>query len=319
MDDKKIVVLGGGTGQSVLLSGLKRFPFDITAVVSVCDDGKSTGKLREEFNIPAMGDIRRVLIALSETEDIIGKLVNYRFRTNGNFDGHTVGNIILTALNDIYGSMSEGIKHITKILNLKGKVLPFSDDSVILMGEMEDGSIVEGEHNITESNLKIKRVFYKKQPKVNKEVIKSIKEADAIVLSMGSVFTSIIPNLICKEVIDAIDKSESDIMYICNIVTQPGETDDFKASDHINLLNSYLGCKKISVGIFNKKEMDKYLVKKYETEEQKDPVILDKENLQNIEIIEDDLIESKNGVFRHDTTRLGFHIFSYLLNYKKER
>ena len=113
MNDKKIVVLGGGTGQSVLLSGLKRFPFDITAVVSVCDDGKSTGKLREEFNVPAMGDIRRVLIALSETEDIVGTLVNYRFSTNGNFDGHTVGNIILTALNDIYGSMSEGIKHIS--------------------------------------------------------------------------------------------------------------------------------------------------------------------------------------------------------------
>ena len=130
MDNKKIVVLGGGTGQSVLLNGLKRFPFDITAVVSVCDDGKSTGKLREEFNVPAMGDIRRVLIAMSETEDIIGQLVNYRFKTNGNFDGHTVGNIILTALTDIYGSMSEGIKHITKILNLKGTVLPLTDDNV---------------------------------------------------------------------------------------------------------------------------------------------------------------------------------------------
>ena len=149
MNDKKIVVLGGGTGQSVLLSGLKRFPFDITAVVSVCDDGKSTGKLRREFNVPAMGDIRRVLIAMSETEDVVGKLVNYRFSTNGDFDGHTVGNIILTALTDIFGSMSLGIKQVTKILNLKGSVLPLTDDNVTLMGEMEDGSIVEGEHNIT--------------------------------------------------------------------------------------------------------------------------------------------------------------------------
>ena len=311
MEDKKIVVLGGGTGQSVLLSGLKRFPFDITAVVSVCDDGKSTGKLREEFNIPAMGDIRRVLIALSETEDIIGKLVNYRFRTNGNFDGHTVGNIILTALNDIYGSMSEGIKHITKILNLKGKVLPFSDDSVILMGEMEDGSIVEGEHNITESNLKIKRVFYKKQPKVNKEVIKSIKEADAIVLSMGSVFTSIIPNLLCKKVLDAIDESNAKIIYVCNIMSQPGETDGFKASDHINLLNSYLGNKKIDTVITNSERISKRIQKKYETLEQKDLVEVDDKNIK-INNVKKPLVKIADGVIRHDSVKLGLEIMNIL-------
>ena len=311
MEDKKIVVLGGGTGQSVLLSGLKRFPFDITAVVSVCDDGKSTGKLREEFNIPAMGDIRRVLIALSETEDIIGKLVNYRFRTNGNFDGHTVGNIILTALNDIYGSMSEGIKHITKILNLKGKVLPFSDDSVILMGEMEDGSIVEGEHNITESNLKIKRVFYKKQPKVNKEVIKSIKEADAIVLSMGSVFTSIIPNLLCKKVLDAIDESNAKIIYVCNIMSQPGETDGFKASDHINLLNSYLGKKKIDTVITNSERFSKRIQKKYETLEQKDLVEVDDKNIK-INNVKKPLVKIADGVIRHDSVKLGLEIMNIL-------
>ena len=313
MDDKKIVVLGGGTGQSVLLSGLKRFPFDITAVVSVCDDGKSTGKLREEFNIPAMGDIRRVLIALSETEDIIGKLVNYRFRTNGNFDGHTVGNIILTALNDIYGSMSEGIKHITKILNLKGKVLPFSDDSVILMGEMEDGSIVEGEHNITESNLKIKRVFYKKQPKVNKEVIKSIKEADAIVLSMGSVYTSIIPNLLSKKITDAIDESEAKIIYVCNLFTQPGETDDFKVSDHIELLNSYLGKRKIDIVITNSEKVSKKIVKKYMTLEQKDLVVVDKKNI-NIKNVEKPLIKMDGEIIRHDPVKIGLELMNILIN-----
>ena len=227
MDDKKIVVLGGGTGQSVLLSGLKRFPFDITAVVSVSDDGKSTGVLREEFNVPAMGDVRRVLIALSETEDIIGQLVNYRFSTNGDFDGHTVGNIILTALTDIFGSMSLGIKQITKILNLKGSVLPLTDDNVTLMGEMEDGSIVEGEHNITLCDKKIKRVYYKKTPKCNKEVVKKIKEADAIILSMGSIYTSIIPNLLCKEVIKAIDESPAKIIYVCNIMFSFNNTSIF--------------------------------------------------------------------------------------------
>ncbi len=312
MEDKKIVVLGGGTGQSVLLSGLKKFPFDITAVVSVCDDGKSTGKLREEFNVPAMGDIRRVLIALSETEDIIGKLVNYRFKTNGNFDGHTVGNIILTALSDIFGSMSQGIKQITKILNLKGTVLPLSDDSVTLMGEMEDGSIVEGEHHITECSKKIKRVFYKKQPKVNKEVIAKIKEADAIVLSMGSVFTSIIPNLVCKEVIDAIDKSNAKIIYVCNLFTQPGETDGFKVSDHIKLLDSYLGKKKIDTIITNSEKVSKTLLKKYETEEQKDLVINDSENISINNIRKPLVTLASDGTLKHDSVKLGLEIMNLL-------
>ena len=280
MNDKKVVVLGGGTGQSVLLSGLKRFPFDITAVVSVCDDGKSTGKLRKEFNVPAMGDIRRVLIALSETEDIIGQLVNYRFKTNGDFDGHTVGNIMLTALTDIYGSMSNGIKQISKILNLKGLVLPLTDDNVTLMGEMEDGSIIEGEHHITLSDKKIKRVFYKKEPKANKDVIKKIKESDAIILSMGSIYTSIIPNLLCKKVIEAIDESNAKIIYVCNIMSQPGETDDFKVSDHINLLNSYLGKRKIDIVITNNEKISKRIQKKYETLEQKDLILIDDENIK---------------------------------------
>ena len=178
---------------------------------------------------------------------------------------------------------------------------------------MIDGTIIEGEHSITECNKKIKRVFYKEEPKVSKEAINAIKNADLVVLSMGSLFTSIIPNLICKEIIDTIDNSKAKIMYCCNIVTQPGETDDFRASDHINLLNSYLGKRKIDVGIFNKEQMDPKLVLKYETEEQKDPVILDKENLGDLTIIEDDLITDIDGTFKHDTIRLAFNIFEYLL------
>ena len=315
--NKKVVVLGGGTGLSTLLKGLKLFPVDLSAIVSVCDDGKSTGRLRTEFNQVAVGDIRRVLVALSETEQAFDDILNYRFHTTSDLDGHTVGNLLLTAATNIHGNMSKGIKSLSKVLNLKGNVIPFSEETgITLMGEMDDGSIIEGEHNITQCNKKIKKVFYKTEPKVSPDAIKAIKHADLIVLSMGSIYTSILPNLICKEIVDAIDNSKADIMYVCNIVTQPGETDDFKASDHINLINDYLGKKKIKVGIFNKEEMDPELVKKYETEEQKDPVILDKENLKNIEIIEDDLITSESGVFRHDTTRLGFHIFEYLLKKK---
>jgi uncharacterized cofD-like protein len=310
--NKNIVVLGGGTGQSVLLKGLKQFPCNITAVVSVADDGKSTGKLRQEFNIPAVGDIRRVLIALSETEDIVEKLVNYRFHTTSDLDGHTVGNILLTALIDITGDLSNGVKQISQTLKLKGKVLPLTDECVTLMGEMEDGEIIEGEHNITETPKKIKRVFYKNEPKANKEVIKEIKNSDAIILSMGSIYTSIIPNLLCKEVIDAIDKSNSKLIYVCNLFTQPGETDGFKVSNHINLLNSYLGKKKIDAVITNSEKINKRLLKKYETQEQKDLVLNDEENIKINNIQKPLVTLASDGTLKHDSVKLGLEIMNYL-------
>ena len=160
---KKVTIFGGGTGMSTLLKGLKEFPLDITSIVSVCDDGKSTGKLRKEFNIPAMGDIRRVMISLSETEPLMEKLLNYRFSSNSELNEHTVGNLLLTAGTQITGNLSDGIKSISKVLNLKGKVIPFSEDNIVLSAIMEDGSIVNGEHYITESPLKIKKVYYEKK------------------------------------------------------------------------------------------------------------------------------------------------------------
>ena len=310
--NKKLVVLGGGTGQSVLLKGLKQFPFDITAVVSVCDDGKSTGKIREEFNIPAVGDIRRVLVSLSETEDIVEKLINYRFCSNGDFDGHTVGNLMLAALTDIGGNLSDGIKLISNILNLKGEVLPLTDDCVTLMGKMEDGEVIEGEHHITLSPKKIKKVYYKKEPKANKEVLDKIKEADAIILSMGSLYTSIIPNLLCKDVIKAIDESNAKIIYVCNVVTQPGETDNFKASDHVKLLNKYLGKRKVDVLITNSEEIDSDIVKIYETQEQKDLVVVDTKNIK-IEHVNKPLIKIENNIIRHDNVKLALEIMNILI------
>lgn len=315
--NKKVVVLGGGTGLSFLLRGLKQFPVDITAIVSVCDDGRSTGRLRSEFNLPAMGDIRQVLISLSETEPTVGKLLNYRFKTTSDLNGHPVGNLLLTAAADMTGSMNMGVRTLSKVLNLKGKVVPFSEDNVILMAEMMDGSIVEGEHNITQCDKKIKKVYYKDEPTVSKEALKAIHNADLIVLSMGSVFTSVIPNLLCKEMVEAIDDSKAPIMYCCNMFTQPGETDDLTASDHIKVFNSYLGKKKISVGIFNKEKMDPVLVEKYQTEEQKWPVVLDIDKLKNIEVISDDLVIEYDGAYKHDTLRLAFLIFEYLMRKEK--
>lgn len=309
--NKKVVVLGGGTGMSTLLRGLKKFPIDITAVVSVCDDGKSTGRLREEFNIPAVGDIRKVIVSLSETEPLITELLNYRFETTSDLDGHTVGNLILTALSDISGNMSDGIESLSNVFNLKGKVLPLTEDCVTLMALMENDKIIEGEHNITESNEKIKKVYYKEEPIINPLVIEAIKESDLVILSMGSLYTSIIPNLICDDIIDTIKNKK--VMYICNMMTQPGETDNFKVSNHIEILNTYLNDKKIDIVLANNSKINEEIVKKYETEEQKDEVLLDKENIK-CEIIENDYVKIENKVIRHDIDKLALDIYSYLLN-----
>ena len=309
--DKNIVVLGGGTGQSVLLKGLKRFPFNITAVVSVSDDGRSSGKIRQELNLPAVGDIRSVLISLAETEDVVEKMINYRFKSNGDLNGHSLGNLLIAGLTDVYGNLSNAVLQISKILNLKGEVLPLTNDNVVLMGKMTDGSIIEGEHNITSSDKKIEKIYYKINPKVNETVIKRIKDADAIILSMGSVFTTIIPHLLCKEVIKAIDSSNAKIIYICNVMTQPGETDDFSASDHINLLNSYLGKRKINTVITNSKKVSKKTQKIYETLEQKDLVFIDSKKIK-IEHINKPLIKVENDKIRHDNMKLALEIMNIL-------
>lgn len=317
---RKVVVLGGGTGSSTLLRGLKEFPLDITAIVSVCDDGRSTGVLREEFSIPAVGDIRRVLAALSETEPLVMELFNYRFHTTSDLDGHTVGNLLLTASSEITGNLSDGIEALSKVFNLKGKVVPLTEDNVVLMGEMGDGSIVEGEHHITEYGDVIKRVYYKDEPVPSKEAVKALEEADLIVLSMGSLFTSVIPNLICNGIINAIDRSNAKVMYVCNMVTQPGETEGFKVSDHVKLLNQYLGKRKVDVVLANNGEIDAEMAKRYESLEQKDPVELDLEQTEAIveKVIADDYVTVKNNLLRHNVLKLGMHIFGYLLEQERE-
>lgn len=314
--NKKVVVLGGGNGMSTLLRGLKQFPIDLTAIVSVCDDGGSTGGLRKEFNTPAVGDIRRVLISLSETEPLFEKMFNYRFQTDGYLNGHAVGNFLLQSMANITGSMSDGIEALGKVLNLKGKVLPLTEKGdLTLVAEMTDGTIVEGEHFITETGKKIKKVYYKENPQITPEVIESIKTADLIILSMGSLYTSIIPNLISPEVKEAMALSNAKIMYVCNIVTQPGETDDFTVSDHIKVLNEYLGKRKVDVVIVNDGHIDVDIAEKYQTLEQKDPVIFDKKEVEKlgVQIISDNLIKIEDDMLRHDVIKVALNIFTFLL------
>lgn len=319
--NKKVIVFGGGTGLSCLLKGLKQFPVDITAVVSVCDDGGSTGILRDEFDILAVGDIRKVLVALSQTESSVEELLNHRFNTNGTLNKHTVGNILLTAATEMTGSIQQGIELLGKVLNLCGNVMPVTESNITLSAEMMDGSVVDGEHFITASSKKIKRVFYKETPEINDNLLKEIKSADLIVFSMGSLYTSILPCLLSKEIINKLDKSSAPIVYACNLFTQPGETDKFKVSDHLKIINSYLGKRKIDVVIANNGKIDERLAYKYLSTEQKDPVLIDyDETKKNVKkIIEDNLITIENGVFRHDTLKLGYLLFSEVLRLKKNK
>ena len=310
---KKIVILGGGTGLSTLLRGLKVFPLDISAVVSVSDDGRSTGRLRDEFNICAVGDLRQVIVSLSETEPLFERLLNYRFETTSDLNGHAVGNLLLTALANITGNLQEGIETLGKVLNLKGKVLPITLDNPTLVGLMDDNTQIKGEHNITESLKKIKEVYYEEEVKVNPNVITEINKADLVILSMGSLYTSIIPNLLCKELVDTLDNCDAKIMYVCNMMTQPGETDDFTVSDHVDVINDYLGKKKVGVVIANDGDIPSEVLKKYETEEQKDRVVFDEDNLEGMKIIKNNYVTTKDNMLRHKIDKLSLDIYNYLL------
>ncbi len=312
----KLAVLGGGTGMSTLLTGLKKMPFDISAIVTVADDGKSTGRLRKEFNTVAVGDIRRILASLSQDDEEIAKLFNYRFNTSSDLDGHPLGNLLLTGASQLTGNMSDAIELLNSMLRLQGNVLPLTEDNVTLMGRMEDGAIVKGEAEITKDKRLITDVFYEKKPEVNPHVLKAIKEADAIILSMGSVFTSIIPNLICPEVIREIDKSKAKIIYVCNMMTQPGETDDFSVSHHIKLLNKYLGKRKIDAVVLNTGVISPEIVQKYSNKEDKDLVPIDYKNLEKlkVDLIEGDYVIIDKNRIRHNSLRVAINILSYLMD-----
>ncbi len=313
---KKVVVFGGGTGISYLLKGLKSFPVDITAVITVSDNGRSTGRLREEFHTPAVGDIRKVITSLSGIDEPIKKMMEYRFKTSSDLDGHSLGNLILTAMLDMNGSLKDSIGYLSKLLDVKHKVLPISEDSKLtLMGQDYDGNIIEGEHQITSAHRQLKKIYYKEEPNVLPEVLTAIKEADLILLSMGSLYTSVLPNVICKQVKEAITETKAPIMYLCNVVTQPGETDKFTVGDHVELINRYLETKNLDAVIASNTKIDKKIAKKYYTEEQKDPVLIDHKKLEKlgVELIEDDLIIVEDNILRHNSLKLSSLIFSYLM------
>ena len=279
---------------------LKRFPVEVSAIISVSDNGGSTGMLKEELDMPAIGDIAKVVISMADVNKDIMNMLSYRFDDRTSLENHPIKNLLLAALYDIKGNLTESTEILCKFLNIKGKILPLTEEKVELVGRLKDKKIVV-----------IEDLSYNKKFEVNKKVFKEVKEADLIIFSPGSLWTSIMPHLIVPEVCEEIRKSKAKKMYISNLFTQTGETDNFKVSDHVNLIEKYLGCK-LDVVLSNNKKIDEKLVKKYQTEEQKDPIILDKENI-NANIIEDFIYEIENGSIRHDSLKTAYLIFSYLM------
>ena len=311
----KVVVLGGGTGLSNLLRGLKYFPLDITAIVTVADDGGSSGRLRTEFNIPAPGDIRNVMIALSEFESKGEELLNYRFGGVSDLAGHPVGNLMLAAMINIEGNIVDGIKSLNEVLNIKGTVLPATSSSCTLIGEMEDGQIVVGESKIPKVNKKIKRVYFDKKPRAVKETIDAIEKADMVIIGIGSLYTSIIPNLIIDEIKEAIVKSNAYKIYVSNAMEQPGETAGYSVSDHIKAIYSHVGEEFLNSVIVNSKKIPTDILKKYKEQDVKS-INVDLENLEkyNLKIIQQPLIEiSEDETVRHNPLKLASAIYSLVL------
>ncbi|MBQ6547136.1 MAG: YvcK family protein [Bacilli bacterium] len=313
--NKKVVVFGGGTGISFLLRGLKSFPVDITAIISVADNGSSTGKLREEFLMPAMGDIRNVIVNMSDANDKIKELLQYRFDTYTDLDGHPIGNLILVGMYNITGSLKESIKVLSDFLNVRHKILPLSEDYLTLMGETENGDIIRGETEIGHDPRKLKRLFYDEEPIIDKEVLKEIASADLIIFSMGSLFTSIIPHLLSKDIVKAIDKSSAKILYTCNAVCQIGETEDYTATDHVDTINKYLGKRKVDAVIVANSKIPKRILNNYISSENKDLVKYDKQSLKSIgcEVLAGDILTIEDNYIRHDNMRLATTIFNYLM------
>ncbi len=268
----RIVGIGGGTGLPVLLKGLSEIrdehgPLDLTAVVTVSDSGGSTGVLRQAFNMPAMGDIRNCLISLAGDESVLSSLCQHRFDNPENFAGHSVGNLILSALYQMSGNFAAAVRQASELLQLRGRVLPATDIPVTLCALYEDGMTVEGEANLPKPGTAIRRVWLEPEnPPAAPGVVEALENADAIVIGPGSLYTSIIPNLLVREIANALQSSRAIKIYICNLMTQPGETDGYSAADHVRGLLDYVPCSStscIDVCVLNSSTVGRAVAQRY--------------------------------------------------------
>ncbi|MBZ4646612.1 MAG: hypothetical protein PWR27_1318 [Petroclostridium sp.] len=323
----RIVALGGGTGLSTMLRGLKFYTSNLTAVVTVADDGGGSGILRQDLGMLPPGDIRNCILALADTEPIMKQLLQYRF-TEGTLKGQSFGNLFLAAMNGISNSFEEAIQRMSDVLAVTGRVLPVTSQDIQLCALLENGIEVCGESKIAEQkrmyNSRIRKVYLiPENVEPLNDVMEAISKADIIVIGPGSLYTSILPNLIVKGVAQAIKNSRALKLYVCNIMTQPGETEGYTAHDHVAAIEEHVGKGLIDYCIVNTQSIPQELLSKYR-DDGAQAVVVDKNKFkeENITLIEKDILSTSNGYIRHDTDKLARIIARLVLNevlYKDKR
>lgn len=313
----KIVVLGGGTGMPILLRGLKHYPIDLSTIVTVADDGGSTGRLRKDIETPAPGDIRNVIAALANVDSELLKLFQYRFPLEKENIDHAIGNIILVAMGSLTGSFYEAVQRLSKLLRVQGSIYPIVNESVTLHAEMEDGTIVSGESKIPLNGKNIKRVFHTPNNiEPVPEAIEAIKDANLVVIAPGSLYTSILPNLIVSGIDAAIAETKAEIVYVCNIMTQNGETNDYGASDHVRAIYRHIGENSIdSIIVNNGKITDENLLRAY-AKEKSYIVTYEEQELKELglHVIKENLVDQSTKMIRHNTKRLANLLYDMAQN-----
>ena len=305
---KNVVVIGGGTGQSTLLRGLKKIPdIHLSAIVTVADDGGSTGRLREDFDMPAMGDVRNVLLALADSESMLSEMMNFRFKEDSMSElaGHSLGNLILTALTETTGDFTQAIASMSRFLNVDGDIIPVAPVGMTLVAEMEDGTIVRGESNIPEYRNTINRVYYDDEVEANQEAIDAIIDADVIVFGVGSIYTSILPNIIISGIQEALHKTKAGFVYYCNVMTQPGETSGFTLEDHVKTIEKNSNIK-LDLVIYPDDEIPVKIKESYH--EQGSEIVKIEEEDHDFLLIKQELLTYVEETILHDPDKvsLGF-------------
>lgn len=315
----KIVAIGGGTGLSTALEGLKEYTANITAIVAVSDEGGSSGRLREEFGILPPGDIRNCLVSLAEAPQLMRDLFQYRFKEGNGIKGHSFGNIFITAMTQVTGSFKDAIKESSIVLAIRGRVLPSSLNKIRLLAEYSDGTVKEGEDKIPDEEKSIKRIkLVPHDAKPNPEAVEAIKEADIILLGPGSLFTSIVPNLLIDELRTQIIESDVMKLYLCNVMTQHGETDGFTAFDHLNMIISHASRNIINCCLVNSGRLKYGLLLNY-AKEKSFPVLFDRERFRKVgvSVFEDDVV-SQSNYLRHDPHKAARAVMN-IYNDKRKR
>ncbi len=313
----RIVVIGGGTGLSTILRGLKQHPFDITAIVTVADDGGSSGRLRDDYDIPPPGDVRNVIAALSDVEPLVEQMFQYRFSQSNQLGGHSLGNLMLTALTDITGDFNHAISEMSKVFNVHGKVVPAANKKVTLHAELMDGTNITGESKIPLARTPIKRVYLEPEHlKPLPAAIHAIERADYILIGPGSLYTSIIPNLLVKGIGQEVARAKGEKIYIANLMTQRGETIHYSASQHIEAIHTHVGQSFIESILINATQFPSSVHENYR-EENAEPVLIDFEELEEmgIKVIQKEIARIQNGVVRHDAKNLA----DWLCEYTKQK